>query len=185
MFFPPLQSHLMPLWGWHQTHPIPRAYISWDVALYSAGHLASPPAAGGWVCKGPACLHTAPFHSASPSSCSGSDGGNQILFQIPSLPGLLIHWFKKIQLELRTSYWEKKPELGTWLRVHLFVTVLDSSQPCPHHHHMHDAATVLILSLHYASHNFLAAETSSTKVSRLCDKGDRETILVIVTSYCH
>lgn len=49
---------------------------------------------------------------------------------------------------------------------------------------MNDAVTVLIPSLHYASQNFLAAETPSTKVSRLCDKGDRETILVIATSHC-
>lgn len=73
-FFPPLQSHLMPLWGWYQIHPIPRAYMSWNVALYSAGLLASPPAARGWACKGPACLHTAPLHSASPNSCSGVMG---------------------------------------------------------------------------------------------------------------
>lgn len=48
-----------------------------------AGHLASLAAVRGRACRGPACLHAAPFHSASPSSCCRGDGASRSSFRPP------------------------------------------------------------------------------------------------------
>lgn len=66
--------------------------------------------------------------------------------------------------------------------VALLTAVLASLEPCPYHHQGHGAVRVLILSLSCISHNFLPADTPSAEVSRLCDEGDRETILAIATA---
>ena len=47
------------------------------------GRLASLAATSGRACRGPACLHAAPFHSASPSSCCGGDGTSRSSFRPP------------------------------------------------------------------------------------------------------
>lgn len=66
----------------------------------------------------------------------------------------------------------------------VLAAVLASLYSCPHHHHAYDAVTGPVSSLTYISHIFLAAETPSAKVSRLSDKGDRGTTLVIATAHC-
>lgn len=96
--FPSLCSHLMPLWGRHQIHPIPCAYINWSLALLLHQALSQP------TCRKQQSVQRASVFARSSVPFGLSQQllwgwwGQVDLLSDPLWIGFnrsLIHWFKK------------------------------------------------------------------------------------------